>query len=421
MEKLIDDKGRVRCINLDWLEVFCIEDEIGYPHNAEYFQQQGFIVNIREYGTRIYKEMFTICDNDGLPFAEIRRYPCANDFPTASQILPHNAAHVRFVNRSCYIDRAAELMQTFCEQYGYAVQRISRIDIALDFVKFDQGDEPQRFIERYMKGRYAKVNQSRIRGYGTDEWDGRRWNSLAWGSPTSQVSTKLYCKSQELREAKDKPYIRQAWALCSLIDDMHTMTKTSPDGTRSEVDVWRLEFSIKSGVRNWFVIDVDKDGRKTKQSVRNTLDMYVTRRQLLDVFSSLADHYFHFKKYETDKVKYKCEDKVLFLWSSRDRFYDVIRPANSTPMKTELERLRVRLERLYTTTFNADVQQAILTVLNFLQERLLSDTAARRYDKAELLLLRTLIHFRLSSVRDETVQESINRVSQLLINYNDAY
>ena len=47
----------VKCINLDWLEVYCIEP-IDMP--AQYFQNLGWQVNIREYGTPLYKEMFTL-------------------------------------------------------------------------------------------------------------------------------------------------------------------------------------------------------------------------------------------------------------------------------------------------------------------------------------------------------------------------
>ena len=48
-----------RCVNLDWLEVHAREP-IGQPHNADYFREYGCEVQEREYGTRVYKEMFVI-------------------------------------------------------------------------------------------------------------------------------------------------------------------------------------------------------------------------------------------------------------------------------------------------------------------------------------------------------------------------
>ena len=63
----------VRCVNIDWLEVFAME--IGAPHDADYFIRAGFVVHVREYGTRIYNEMFTLDGQDGHPLLEVRRNP----------------------------------------------------------------------------------------------------------------------------------------------------------------------------------------------------------------------------------------------------------------------------------------------------------------------------------------------------------
>lgn len=63
----------VRCVNIDWLEVFAME--IGAPHDADYFIRAGFVVHVREYGTRIYNEMFTLEGQDGHPLLEVRRNP----------------------------------------------------------------------------------------------------------------------------------------------------------------------------------------------------------------------------------------------------------------------------------------------------------------------------------------------------------
>ena len=61
-----------RCINLDWLEVHAREP-IGSPRNAVYYQSKGLWVHEREYGTRVYREMFVIDGTDGQPLLEIRQ------------------------------------------------------------------------------------------------------------------------------------------------------------------------------------------------------------------------------------------------------------------------------------------------------------------------------------------------------------
>ena len=62
-----------RCVNLDWLEVDALEPANG--QDAEYFRSHGLVVDEREYGTRVFGQMFTIYGSDHLPFIEIRRQP----------------------------------------------------------------------------------------------------------------------------------------------------------------------------------------------------------------------------------------------------------------------------------------------------------------------------------------------------------
>lgn len=403
-----------RCLNIDWLEVFCLEDPVGWPHDAEYFMRMGYQVVVRDYGTRIYSQMFTVLDADGLPWFEVRRDLCANHIEGARPILPSNAAHIRCSNRTCYFTDTAVMLTKFCEANGYAIQRISRIDLALDFDRFDSGDDVQSFIDRYMNGRYAKINQSKIRAFGTDEWNGRRWNSLSWGSPSSQIGTKLYCKSQELREAKDKPYIRQAWAVCGLVHDMHTLAKLTPDGKTIYPDIWRLEFSIRSSVKNWFVMEDHNGRRKRIRSVRNDLSVYSTKQSQMEVFASLVEHYFHFKHYQPGTVKYKCTDKQLFRFESCREYYECEKPANSTPMNTDLERLRRRLSDFMLTVYTPELKQACEIVLKAVEDRLLHDTAACHFNATELTLLRELISYRLSRRPDEPVNDSLETIHALM-------
>lgn len=63
----------MRCVNIDWLEVFCSEGLLG-PRDAEYFIRQGYDVEKRAYGTPQYRQMFTI-NEGGRPVLEVRRDP----------------------------------------------------------------------------------------------------------------------------------------------------------------------------------------------------------------------------------------------------------------------------------------------------------------------------------------------------------
>lgn len=369
-----------RCVNLDWLEVAVLEP-IAEPHDADYFRSCGWVVIEREYGTRVWGAMFTLEGNDHLPFVEVRRDP-------KSEIIACNVAHLRFVNRVCYFPNAAQLMHDFIVKYGYEFQRIARVDICLDFERFDYGDLPKDFMRRFMEGKYSKINQANISAHGSDEWAGRVWNSLSWGSPYSDIGTKFYNKTLELYDPVTKhygkPYIRQAWYECGLIDDATNVLRYKPNGEAYTPDIWRVEFSIRSSVKNWFMIQLNGNKRQ-KQSIRNSLDMYDTREKLLVLFASLADHYFHFKhlikRYNFYKEghsdgyalrKDRCPDKLLFRWKSQTYFYKVAKDSVATSERPDmhLARLLSQLKEFRDTTHDTEVRRSADVIIKFLEYRI---------------------------------------------------
>lgn len=354
----------MRCINLDWLEVYALEP-LQVPHDAAFFIGSGWWVERREYGTRVYSEMFTLVDEHGFKVIEVRRAPCSSWL--SNGVLPPNACHIRLTNRACYFNDAAVYMQKFLQQYGYTFQRISRVDICLDFEKFDLGDNPQRFLFRYMKGRYSKINQAKLHAHGEDLWTRRQWESLSWGSQKSPISTKFYNKTKELEEVKDKPYIRWCWYLAGLTDSPYSVIKKDENGDEYKPDIWRVEFSIKSDVKKWVIIA--KDGNeKNKHSVKNTLDMYDSKEKLLVMFACLQQHYFHFKKLVEGKTKYECPDKTLFLFNNIQKCISPEHTASDTPENTFEKRLKKYLQKYKLIHPGADLQDAVSLIINKIDE-----------------------------------------------------
>ena len=421
-----------RCINLDWLECYVLEDYIGYPHNAEYFRAQGFRVLERDYGTPVYKEMFTVYSyEDDQPLIEVRRDPKSAIGKQVNGVLDPMAAHVRLTNRSCYLPNAAAIMQEFLEQYGFHFQRISRVDICLDFEVFDYGDKPATFMDRYFRGKYAKINQANIRANGRDMWDGRLWNSVAWANPKSMIGTKFYNKTMELEQKADKPYIRQAWRAAGLIDDDLRLVKFERDGSERKVDVWRVEFSIKSSTRKWFVIE-DCSGRKTQlRSKPNTLDMYQSKDTMLYLFFSLAEHYFHFKRveylksskgvaadalgtvstdYTTDLAlryqqerkrqrKDRCSDKLLFRTNAQSTFYKLERIATVSKPDAKLRKLEAMLIAYREENYKPEVFKACNVLLEELEKAIRTASLDYPWPASELSIIRLLIGKR---IRDKS-------------------
>lgn len=380
-----------RCVNLDWLEVHCFEPT-NDPHDATYFRRAGLEVVEREYGTRVYKEMFTVSDRRGNPFVEVRRNPYSQGF---QGVHAAEECHLRLVNAACYYDDAALRLQNFMDTYGYTFNRIARVDICLDFEKFDEGDDPAKFLSRYLRQVYSKINQGNITAHGTDRWDGQLWNSVSWGSPSSAIGTKFYNKTQELYDPTSgtfkKPHIRYAWLQCGLIDDFHKVMKKSKDGWY-QPQIWRIEFSIRSSVKKWFTIELNGKERNY-QSIRNTLDMYDCREKLVTLFAALQQHYFHFKHYEHGKRKDRCDDKVLFVWKGVQTTYKVGRDDISSilgdgakkakPYDTLLRKLR----EFRQGQVKHDVLNACDIIIKVLEGDILRSDVRNPFNWQELLVL----------------------------------
>lgn len=324
-------KPAIKCINLDWLEVFCIEND---NLDAKYFQRLGWNVSEREYGTPLYKEMFTLLNEHGKPFLEIRRNPYS--LKENGGIFEKGSCHIRLSNRTLYTYNPIQQLQEFLTKYNYTFKGITRIDIACDQLVFDNGMNPETLIEKYMAGTILKNRNSRINVHGSERADGRNWNSIKWGSTSSPLSTKIYDKTLELKEASDKLYIKDAWVkagLCDLqkivydykdkktgIEEKRSKmvivkagTKTEKERTIDEVEevkVWRVEFSIKSEARNWITID-------NKHVLSIGLTKFQTRERCLLMFLLLSKWCMNFVKAEYNedgqqKRKDRCTPILLY-------------------------------------------------------------------------------------------------------------
>lgn len=374
-------------------------EPLAKPLDANYFRSCGFVVIEREYGSKVWRDIFTIEDEHGHAFMEVRRAP-------KSEIIAQNITHLRLVNRYCYFEDAPDIMQAFLDTHGYEFHHITRVDICLDFEYFDYGDKPRDFMRRYIEGKFSKINQANVHAHGSDEWSGRVWNSVSWGAPSSDVGTKFYNKTLELYDPitkrYGKPYIREAWQAAHLVDDMTDCTKVGKDGERYTVEVWRVEFSIRSSVRKWFCIELNGKQRN-KQSIRNTLDMYNSKAKLLILFASLSEHYFHFKHlikrykfYEeghTDGYalrKDRCPDKLLFRWKDTQQFYKIEKEHVSGNNKPDSHNLRLlgMLKEFRDRTFDKALKQSASVIIDYLQDHIARHDMANNLTRQDINALR---------------------------------
>jgi len=293
------------CINIDWFEIFCYEPaDFGSP---ESFEKIGFRCAIRDYGTRIYKQMFTVIA-DGTPWIEVRREP--KSVASEGGILNDGACSIRLVNRSCYEPDAVKTLYNFLASLGYHYKKksicaISRVDICLDFKSFLQYDRPEEFLREYLGGKYAKINQTRLQAWGQDFFSDKYYHALKWGSPSSMVSTKVYDKTKEMAEEKTKPWIIDSWVHSGLL------SSESDSST-----IWRLEFSINSDCKFW-ITDINKFDDYYQN---NDIEVWCNTDNYMRIMAGLVGHYFKFVIVDPNKSKYKCDEIALFDFNNCERY-----------------------------------------------------------------------------------------------------
>lgn len=311
-------------MNIDWLEVYGIEPKAGVLLNADYYEQCGYGVRRREYGTKVYQEMFTL--RIGNMWAiEVRRNP--HRTKQQGGVMESGSVHLRLTNEACYIKQPIQMLMDFMARHGIEFKGISRLDICGDFVRFKNGIKPRTVIEKYMRKDILRVNKGKYAIHGEENWDGREIQTIEWGRNKSMVTTKLYNKTRELEQMKPKQHIRAQWDEVGLTSEY----KNS--------EVWRLEFSIKSACKKWIGI-IDETCREAKQVFfKHELTNYQSKDALYMFWQSLAQFYFRFKKtkYRADgsvERKTRCED-----WHLLDEDTEVLKPKREVecdqPTRTE--------------------------------------------------------------------------------------
>ena len=379
--------------------------------NADYFRNHGYVVHEREYGTRVYNEMFTVEDQHGHAFIEVRRNPQSgsSSFTGLSEL----SCHLRLVNRACYANNPVRDMAEFMVKHDYIFQRIFRLDLCYDFIRFDSGDDPARFLRRYIENKFSKVNQCKVRVIGDDSWASFDWESVSWGAPTSMVGTKMYNKTKELKATGDKkPWIKQAWFESGLVDDPLNLP-----------DVWRIEFSMHSSARNWIVIEDADSKHNKKRAVPHTLEMFDGRDRLWERFEEMAHHYFQFRYVEyLDKVnsdgernlkrKDVCREKRLFNYNLDRTFYKIEGVAVECKPDKDDDILRRRLTLYREKHADPDLRRAIDILLNNLNRERLRQITAHGY-AAEIDQIRLAIATR-TGWDYQTVIEKAEEIHKLL-------
>lgn len=300
-------------MGIDWLELF-VSEEYNIDYSAAGFRSRGYSVVERDYGTKTMAEMFTILDNYGHPFVEVRRAPRGLDSGAGKTVYQLGDSYIKLANMYCYDADPVGLLLQFVEREKYYIKKIYRIDLFTDFEIFDSGDKPTNVIRRIVNHTYSKINQSHRRTSGEDTWTECLDNWISWGKAGSMVSTKIYDKTKEIRETGfHKPYIVENWRRAGYIDDVVNITREG-----KPVQMWRIEFSIKGNAKGWIHIDKNDSEDGGMHLLPHNLNLYSCRKGVLNAIANLIPYYFRFKIYEEGKRKSLCKDKVLFIFDDNE-------------------------------------------------------------------------------------------------------
>lgn len=303
-------------INVDWLQLFCHDGNHG-DLAVMYNGTSSYEFRLQPYGTRHYKELWEVTNIDGDKYATIQRVPHSN-------ILSANSAIIQLANRELYKSCYASDFILFLHSHRFSYKSISRLDICFDSNHLYNNLQHSKLIQRIMTGQYLKNNQAKVKWHFDAMANiGRpmECNSCSFGSLKSSVSSKMYNKTLELKEVKNKPYIVENWYY---------------NGIDIEKDVWRIEISIKSDAATTIRTD-------TGEIFRLSPDGLSMQKMLENIFFSYAEKYFSFKRNDGTKNKTRMKDVVLF---PKDRTI-TIRPVRITNEKDSTRSDRIFLKKLH--------------------------------------------------------------------------
>lgn len=296
-----------RIFGIDWLEMFVSENP-SVDYSAEGFEARGWWVQRRDYGTMQMAEMFILLDKSAHPFIEVRRKPRATGKDGKQTVYEEGDSYIRLNNLYCYDENPMKVMTDFLEREQYTIKKIYRIDLYIDIVRFDSGDIPKKVARRIVNHTYAKVNQTKRRTNGDDTWTECFEDWISWGAKGSMVSTKFYNKTKELQDTgMHKTYIVENWRRHGIVDNVIDIMKEG-----QQVEVWRIEFSIKGNAKGWIYIDKSdsEDGRR--HLLPHNPTVYADKQGIINAIANLIPYYFKFRIYREGIKKSNCKEKILF-------------------------------------------------------------------------------------------------------------
>lgn len=236
------------CISVDWLSVCC------YGALIQEGELQGksmtYEVKVTSRETALFRHFVEVRFRN-LVIAEIQQDP-------RSSVLKRGLTILKLSNRTLYCTEYIAILYELMELLHLSYQGITRLDLCLDCNRFADGSDPSQFINDYVMipesevGGIIRKGSSKFTCHGSKTSKASKITSISFGSPSADVRSYIYNKTIELKEVKDKPWIRDMWAQNGL-----TNTDENP--------VWRSEISIKGEGKDLLNMDTGELFRLSPQ------------------------------------------------------------------------------------------------------------------------------------------------------------
>lgn len=268
-------------ITCDWLQVYC-SNQNKPELNLNTLDSNTYTFVKEEMSSRQFKDIYNVYDCNKDHYANIQCTPF-------SSIIDASGCIIKLSNRELYkCDWAARLIQ-FLKRHNFIYKSISRIDVCYDFNTFCHGMKPRRLINSFLAKRFLKNGQGNYQLIGSTSLI-NDYSYIRFGKRSSAVCSYMYDKTKELREVKDKPYIREFWKL---------------NGIDDSKEVWRVEISIKSDMQNLVCLE-------NGDVFRLSMNELQTQKDIESIFYIYASKYFNFKVNDGTKNKTRMKDVRLF-------------------------------------------------------------------------------------------------------------
>lgn len=253
-------------ISLDWMQFYCERSPWAIP-SAFTTTKGNYEVEKQSYSTNLWLDVYII-KHRGREFATL----CCN--PRNSG-MPERGCTLKLANRVLYSHEWLTESKLMMAELGLRYKGITRVDVAYDCNVLAGGRSVPQFLMQYFshapycEGHIIRSGSRKVTINATRSNKGSvEISAMRWGSKGSDIGAYAYNKSLELREVKDKPWIRETWEKAGLIDSFNDeewaklsekekQRKIEQGDVQSYIEnpVWRFEISIKAHGKDLLNLD----------------------------------------------------------------------------------------------------------------------------------------------------------------------